>query len=81
MISPGWQPAGALQGQDTAWEKKGLLFPLCSLLHPSVLSMKLKAKGEGLYNAPLLGQHLSGAGAHARPEEEAKRKEASRQQL
>lgn len=72
---------GALQGQDTTGEKKGLLFPLSGLRQPSVLSMKLREKGERLFNVSLLGGHLSGNGAHARAEEEANRKEASRQQL
>lgn len=72
---------GVLQGQDTTREKKGLLFPLSGLLQPSVLSMKLRAKGKRLFNVSLLGRHLSGDGAHARAEEEATRKEASRQQL
>ena len=54
---------GALQGQDITGEKKGLLFPLSSLLQPSVLSMKLRAKGERVFNVSLLGGHLSGDGA------------------
>jgi len=72
---------GALQSQDTIWEKKALLFPPSSLLQSSVLSVKLKAKGERLFNVCLLRGLLAGGGARARAEEEANRKEASRQQL
>lgn len=81
LIFPERQPMGILQGQDTNREKKELLLPLSSLLQPSVLSVKLRAKGERLFKVSLLGRHLSGDGAHARSEEEATREETSRQQL
>lgn len=57
LISPGCRPVGALQGEDTVWENKGLLFPPSSFLHPSVLSVKLKRR---LSSASLWGERLSG---------------------